>query len=84
MPEETLNSLLEARSQSQRWCSVLAEIINTEWTSDEPISESQMCYWFGESGLRLVHVEELVDAEGEAEALMLAFLDSVTESNHSE
>ena len=82
MPEETLNPLLEARSHSQRrWCAVLAALINTDYPVDEPITETHICYWLRETGLRLAHVGELADPEGESEAIALAFLDSLAISS---
>ena len=83
MNDEVLNPLLEVRAQSQRrWCAVIAAFINTDCLPSEPISETLVCSWFRETGLRVVHVNELADGEGEAEAIALAFLDSL-EANHS-
>ena len=85
MNDETLNPMLEVRAQSQRrWCAVIAALINTDYVPSEPIRETQICGWFRETGLRVVHVNELADGEGEAEAITLAFLDSLEANYPSE
>ncbi len=45
----------------------------------ETVEPLQIAAWLQSTGLRLVHAGELSDAEAEAEAIVLAFLDLLSE-----
>lgn len=76
--EEGLNAQLEARAASQRkWSIVMAGLMTHD--IGETVEPLQVAAWLQATGLRLVHAGELTDADAEADAVCLAFLDLLSE-----
>ena len=74
-------SSLEIRARNQRkWAAVLAGLITQENCPEKPISTAQMCDWLATTGRRVCHVGELMDAQEEGEAAILAYLDAATDT----